>query len=252
MTCDLTPQPADYELLAHLDGEAEPRIAAHVEQCQHCRARAADLAREQARLAASLHRITCPEAQELGEFHLGLLPRERRAAMRDHLVECHRCRGELAQLEVYLGELAADVAPSPAERVRMLVARLVRPPAERQEAGALAPAYAGIRGSGEGPSLYQVEGVQIALEVQRDAARPDRLVLLGLLTGAGTGPLGASLELGGASIAQAEVDAIGNVTFSGLPPAVYDLVLRGPDLEIRIPQIAIGRYPAGSPPEDNP
>ncbi|MEW5987779.1 MAG: hypothetical protein AB1791_14185, partial [Chloroflexota bacterium] len=63
----------DAELLAYLDGEVAPAVAARIEQSAAARQRAAQLAHEQKRLTAHLYRQSCPPSDQLGEYHLGLL-----------------------------------------------------------------------------------------------------------------------------------------------------------------------------------
>ncbi|RME44392.1 MAG: hypothetical protein D6791_13280, partial [Chloroflexi bacterium] len=152
MVCAYPPELDEVQLLTYVDGEADRRVAAHVAQCSHCRERAERLARLQHRLTARLYRITCPPPEELGEYHLGMLPREQMAAVARHLDECPYCTQEVAQLREYLSELAPALELRPIERarerVKVLVARLVDrglgPALPGQPAPA--PAYAGIRG----------------------------------------------------------------------------------------------------------
>ena len=80
MTCIQPPPLNEIELLVYLDGEADQEISAHIEECPHCRERAAKLARVQDRLSKVLFRVTCPDPVELGEYHLGLLAGERALA----------------------------------------------------------------------------------------------------------------------------------------------------------------------------
>jgi hypothetical protein len=253
MTCVSPPEPADHELLAYLDGQARASVEEHLRRCPHCRGRAEALAGIQAHYLAQLYRVACPEAHELGEFHLGLLPSERSSAVRKHLATCPHCAREVAQLEGYLDELAPEISTTPLQRLRVLVAGLFEPEERPGPVGRLvpAPAYA-IRGTDEGPRLYRVDEFQIAVEVQEDAEAPGQYTLLGLVTGAGAEGLEARLDLGGRRAGSAMVDDLGNVLFSGLVPGVYDLVLRGADLEIRVSDIPVGLQPQDPPKEEYP
>lgn len=240
MPCVSPPEPDDGELLAYVDGVASPDLVAHVDRCPHCRQRAARLARLQNRLTAGLYRMACPTTEELGEYHLGALSPDRAAAVARHLTECPHCPREVAQLKEYLAELASEVEFSPLERVRVLVAQLVFGEEGAAGVGRPAPAYAGVRGEEEGPLLYRAADAQIALEVQDDAARRDRKLLLGLVTGLETRELEAHLWRGDERIITVPVDELGNFVIAGLVPGRYELILSGPAVEIHIQDLDVG------------
>lgn len=242
MDCVLPPELDDRELLAYLDGEAGHPVVAHLEQCPHCRERAELLAQLQGRMTAELYRITCPSTMELGEYHLGLLPGDQSVAVTRHLIECPHCSGEVAQLKGYLGELAGDVEFNLQEQIKVLVAQLVggREGRERPGAPAWAPAFAGVRGGEEGPRLYQAGDAQIVIEIQDDAVQPGRKALLGLVMGIETRELVGHLWLGDQLVAQAPVDELGNLAITNLAPDSYELILKGPGLEIQIRDLDVG------------
>jgi len=219
---------------------------AHLERCLHCREKARRLTRLQDRLTAQLYRVTCPSPLELGEYHLGMLPRDQAVTVARHLAECPRCAREVAQLKDYLTELAPTLEPSLLEqvkgRVKVLVAHLVN---GGLEAGlltqpALAPAYAGIRGEEGEPFLYQADDVQIATEVQDDAERPGRKVLLGLVIGMDTSGVKAHLWQADQRLAVVPVDELGNFVIPSLAPGSYELILSGPEVEIHIQDLEVG------------
>lgn len=248
MACASPPEPGDRELLMYIDGEAGQQVVAHLERCPHCREKARRLARLQGRLTARLYRLTCPSPMELGEYHLGVLPRDRAAAVARHLAECPHCSREVARLKGYLVELAPDLEPSPLEwvkeRVRVLVARLIGGGPEggllrRMKQAAMAPAYAGIRGGEEGPYLYEADDVQIAIEIQDDAERQDRKALLGLVTEIDTRELKAHLWQAEQLVTTVSVDDLGNFVVSNLVSGSYELILSGPEVEIHIQALEI-------------
>jgi anti-sigma factor RsiW len=241
MSCELPPELEDLDLLAYLDGEAALRVTAHLERCAYCRQKAQRLARLQGRLTARLYRLTCPPSQELGEFHLGMLEPDRAGAVGRHLAECPHCRREVTQLKGYLAELSPEVRLSAREQVQVRIAQLVRrvdeafPPA----APALVPAYAAVRGADEGPRLYEAGGLQVAVETQADAQRPDRRVVLGLIIGAALPGMEAHLWQAEQRVAGVPVDDVGNFVVPGLPPGRYELILSSPQLEIHIQDLAV-------------
>ena len=246
MTCISPPELNDRELLTYIDGEADHRVVAHLERCPYCREKSHHLARLQDRLTAQLYRLTCPSPVEMGEYHLGVLPRDQAAAVARHLAECPHCTREVAQLKDYLTELAPALELSPLERIkeraRVLVASLVN---GRLEAGplgqpALAPAYAGVRGEEREPYLYQADDVQIAIEVQGDAERLDRKVILGLVIGMEPGRVEAHLWQADQRVAVVSVDELGNFVIPDLAPGSYELILSGPEIEIHIQDLRVG------------
>jgi hypothetical protein len=197
-----------------------------------------------ATLAAAFHRRSCPPPDELGEYQLALLSRRRTARVTRHLREgCPHCRHELAQLRVFLGDLAPEPEPAPAEaaveRVRVAVGRLVSGAREllQPPQPAWAPAYAGVRGGVEEPAVYKAEEVQIIAGAQPDAAAPDRGGLNGLVVGVDPAGFTAYLWQDGELIAAAPIDEVGNFVVPDLARGGYELLLAGPDLEIYIKEL---------------
>ena len=94
----------DEQLLAYLDGEADPDVAAQIEASAADKRRAGELAGLQSRLISRLYRATCPDSEILGEFHLGLLPDQQARAIEAHLRDCSPCVHELVQLRDFLDE----------------------------------------------------------------------------------------------------------------------------------------------------
>jgi hypothetical protein len=241
MACVSPPELTDRELLTYIDGEAGQQVVAHLERCPHCREKAHRLARFQHRLTAQLYRLTCPSSMELGEYHLGILARDRVGAVARHLSECPHCTREVAELKEYLGELAPDLEFSPLERVRVLVAQLVHGRRDPGRPGmpALTPAYAGLRGAEEEPRLYQAEDIQVVIEVQQDAEQRDRKVLLGLVIGTNISELKAHLWQANQHIITASVDELGNFVIPNLAPGSYELILSGPSIEIHAQDLVV-------------
>jgi hypothetical protein len=239
MACVSPPELDDKTLLAYIDGEADPEVGAHLERCPHCRDRAQRLARLQDRLTSQLYRFTCPSPAELGEYHLGLLPSDQAADVASHLAECPHCTREIAQLKDYLSELKPDLEFSLQERIRVLVARLVRARRGNGASGALSPAYAGLRGEAEGPYLYQADDIQIAVEIQDDIERQGRKVLLGLVTNTDPQKLEVHLWQADRRITTTPVDELGTFIIPNVAPGNYELILSGPEVEIHIQGLEI-------------
>jgi hypothetical protein len=205
------------------------------------------------KLRATLYRAFCPDSAELGEYHLGLLPADRRREMRTHLKECPHCSRELEQLRSFLEAVSADLEPGTRtgthrdeSLLRRLIARLVPPDFS---AVGWAPALAGVRGDAGGILKFDTEGYHILLDIETDADRPDRRSILGLLTGdepAVSGGAGvntafaALLYQAGSLVAQAEVDEFGNFAINTVPPGDYALILSSEQVEIRIEHMTLG------------
>jgi anti-sigma factor RsiW len=200
----------------------------------------------EAYLAAALYRRSCPSPDELGEYQLGLLDRNRTAAITRHLSECPHCARELAQLQRFLlDDLAPEAEPSPVEaaleRVQVAVGRLVggarnllRPPEP-----AFAPVYAGVRGGGGEPAMYDAEGVQVIASAAADNQTPDRSTLIGLVAGLDPAGFTAYLWRDGALTASEPLDEGGNFVVHGLERGSYELVLSGPGREIYIEELTV-------------
>jgi hypothetical protein len=220
---------SDRDLLAFLDDEVDAGLRAAIEASPAALARAAQLAREQHRLTRHLFRTTCPDSTVLGEYVLEMVEGSDRAVIGTHLESCPHCRAEVAQLTAFLAVPREE--PALIERLREVVARLL-------DDGS-APVLAGVRGQDSGPRLYEAEEAQIALEVQDDSDT-GRRAILGLILGPETGGWEARLQLAEeAPVAKTPVDEVGNFAFHDLAPGTYVLLLRGPDVQIRIEDFAV-------------
>jgi len=234
-----TPHLSDAELLAYLDGELDEELARHVERSTVYRERLQALARQERRLAANLYRGTCPDAHELGEFHMELLAPERAALITQHTDICPHCALELRELQTYLDELAPELEYSFLERVRVFIARLIPDVPNLGGAQMPVPVLAGMRGEAGGPLLYEAGEAQVSLEVQDDAARAGHKSVLGLITGVDAAGWQVVLWQDSKQVQALEVDDLGNFVFEVLPPGAYRLVLRGNGVEIVIQDLAV-------------
>ena len=197
-------------------------------------------------LAEVFRRRSCPPADELGEYQLGLLSSRRTARVSSHLREgCPHCRHELAQLRSFLGELAPEPKAAPAEaaldRVHVAIARLVSGGRDllRTALPGWEPAYAGVRGGGEEPALYEAGQAWVIAEPQPDAGAPGRRVLTGLVAGVDPADFTAYVWQDGELIAAAPHDEGGNFVVTDLARGGYELLLAGPDREIYIEELPV-------------
>jgi hypothetical protein len=245
MTCIFPAELDDIQLLTYLDGDADQSVVNHLAACPHCRGRAGRLGLLEARLTAAYYRSGCPSPMDLGEYRLGALARQQARRITRHVAACPHCGRELAHLERFLGDLAPaptpDLLSGAAERIRVLVARLVSGTRDALSAPAptLAPAYAGTRGESVSPAIFEAEGAQVLLTAQPAPAAANRFELLGLLIGADPTGFMANLWQAEALIAAVPVDEGGNLIFSDLAPGAYELVISGPEREIYIEELTI-------------
>lgn len=163
MTCISPPELEVRLLMAFLDGEADPETRLHLQQCEHCRHRAKTLERKQKFLTSRLYRASCPSTDELGEYHLRMLPSDRMLVISQHVRECPLCTREVDQLKEYLSDLSPGTEGNLLQQTKRLVAKLVSGRGAASAAGE--PAFA-LRGTDEGPMTFEAEGTVIVLDVQ--------------------------------------------------------------------------------------
>jgi len=239
MACISPPELEIKLLMAFLDGEADPETTLHLQQCDYCRDRAKTLEREQKRLTSQLYRASCPSTDELGEFHLRMLPASQTLVVGQHLRECPHCAHELSQLEEFLNEPTTQ--PGLLKSVNVLIARLVRKPGMGQDSGGLlgAPTFAGLRGEEDEPFIYQAGDIRIVIEVQDDVEQMGFKTLLGLVTGLDTNEFTIQVSQENQVINISSVDEIGNFIIPRLSPGHYKLILSGPNMEIHVQSLPV-------------
>lgn len=212
---DITPE----AILAFLDGEDLPHVAAYLRSSPEGAMLAAEYATVAGGLTRALYRHDCPPTQQLGDYALGLLPPADRFAVAAHADDCPRCADELAQIRAFL-TIEADPPPlTPLDRARRLVATLLAPP--------LAPAGAALRGDAADTALtYQAGEHTITLD-QFATGRRGRRNLVGLLVGP-TPPADGAATLTAADgvILTEPIDAGGNFAFDDLSAGDYQLEVR--------------------------
>ncbi|MFW5942640.1 MAG: hypothetical protein ACOCXI_12625 [Chloroflexota bacterium] len=232
-----TSQASDADLLAYLDGELPPQRAREIEQSASNRQRLAELAQQERRLAEYLYRSACPDAHQLGEYHLQLLSGPEAERIAAHLKMCPCCAQEVKQLQAYLDDVESDLDYSVLERLKVLVARLSP---DLDVGGPLVgPALAGVRGGDSGPLVYTAEDVQVSLEVQDDVAAADRRSVLGLVLGADAEGWHVYLWRENEEIAHTTVDELGNFVLDGVEPNTYRLLLHGEQVLVHIPDLTV-------------
>ena len=230
MTCISPPELEVRLLMAFLEGEADPETTLHLQQCDHCSDRAKTLEREQKLLTSRLHRAACPSTDDLGEFHLRMLPSDQMLVISQHVRECPLCTREIEQLKEYLSELAPGTEGNLLQRTKRLVAQLLSGP------GAGEPALA-LRGKSEEPLTFEVGGIIIVINIQQ--AVDGKLNILGQVAAEQQDDWTAALV----KLNQEDqpeltttVDDLGAFQFEGLSPGLVDLQIEAKNgTEIVIP-----------------
>lgn len=218
---------ADTQILMYLDGVADPEIQRLIDDDPVCQVRAQALMNSQEYLFARLYRATCPDSLTIGEYHLDILSRSEKELVAEHLRECPHCSHEL-------DEMAAFLQPSIVERI---VARLISGGKPESQIGWV-PLF-GQRGAQEGPYVYEAGEIQIAIDVQEDNEYPGRYAIIGLVTGAPVEDFDVSLWFEGAQTATARVDELNYFKISDLARGEYELLIRGPKVEIQVQRFIV-------------
>ena len=226
---------SDDTLLAYLDQEVDPETAAQIEASPADRDRARELYQLQSSLTARMYRFNCPGPEELGEYQLGMLARQRARSIAGHLEICPHCARELAGLVDFLGR-EPEVVYSPLEGARVLVARLVS--GLSGGPGMPAPAFA-LRGEPETTRVFDAGEAQLVLDVQDDNNHAGRKVLVGLITGMEAEGFLVEIRREGEQVAAATIDELGNFLIENLSPGGYSLTVQSQEVAIHIPALQI-------------
>lgn len=242
MKCIAPSEISDEQLLAYSDGEADQTTLDHLRRCPYCAERARAIATDQLALRALFFRAECPDAHTLGEFHLGLLSADEQDAIKNHLRTCADCAAEIVDLDHFLQAASSDPVTTPLQRrLKRMVARLtpVYPGSESQQ-----PAPA-LRGAAAAPAdVYLAEDIKVVVGLEADGLRAGRKMLLGFTAREGKtieSLSGAHVQLShrGETVAQEQVDTLGNFVFSDLTSGEYELLLFTDQEQVVIEAIVI-------------
>jgi hypothetical protein len=241
MECIAPDKITEEQLLAYVDGEADSATLDHVRRCPYCAERARAYATDQQILRTLFYRLECPDAHTLGEYHLGLLSPTEQAAIEDHLQICSLCAAEVADLEHFLqDEPITPPLPSAPTPLKHLVARLTSLPSG---SAIQRPAFA-LRGTAAPPDVYRAEDIRLVVGLEADGLRAGRKMLLGFTTREGqpvASLTGAQVKLRrrGETVAEEQVDSLGNFVFSGLTSDEYELVLATEQEQVVVERIVV-------------
>ncbi|MEZ4661071.1 MAG: hypothetical protein R2911_26260 [Caldilineaceae bacterium] len=124
----------DSQLLAYVEGDAEPDVVAQIEQDPHCQARLRELTKVQDTLRQTLFSIRKPTTQEIGEYHLGLLADEEAKFVEAYLKQHPHLARQEAILQEFLAAVDRDTvhsrtvsqAPRLGQKIQVLIAELLQ------------------------------------------------------------------------------------------------------------------------------
>jgi hypothetical protein len=182
----------DDQISAVLDGEGDDWMSRHIEQCNFCALRLKQARTVEVFLKNKLHRWNCPTAQQIGDYHAGLLDQAEMDEIAQHLRQCAHCRQELDELRIYLSADTEPEArphqPHPRRPRRQLLGELVARLLPRSQA----PAYA-MRGADTDFLVAEADGASIFLDARPS---PEGVVISGqVVAGDETSWDGALVEL---------------------------------------------------------
>jgi hypothetical protein len=236
MKCITSPALDDVQILSFVEGEADDSVVAHIKECPYCSQKAGQWTRMQKHLRKQFYRVMCPTPMELGNYHLGYLPDTQKLVVAQHLRECALCKREVAELEEFMLE------PIPQtdllKPIKVLIALLLGGK-KTHEDFASTPVFAGLRGEGEEPLIYQADNIRIVIEVQEDVEQMGFKTLLGLVTGLESDQFTIQLSQENQVIATTSVDEIGNFFIAHLSPGHYKLILTGSNMEIHVQSLPV-------------
>jgi len=214
MNCIFPPELNDQQLMAYLDDPAaNQETGRHLQGCPHCQEKATALDRFQKRLQSRVYRSTCPSTEEIGEYYLHMGSASQRLVIAQHLRECPHCAEEMVTLE----EFIRDIAPHSGllEPIKVLMTRLAN------GSGQSIPM---LRGGGNGPLQFEVDGIVIVLDIQ--PAGQGRMNILGQVAAEDQDQwTGALVELRKDTDLQysTQVDDLGAFRFDGISPGSKEL-----------------------------
>lgn len=218
-------------ILAYLDGEDLPHVAALLASSPDAVALADDYRALQGELSRTLFRHDCPTTGQLGEYALNM----NQFAIAAHITACPHCTAELVQIRAFLAVEADPPALRSGERIRRLLTAVLALPALDSAA------FRSVAGATT--QTYQVEDYTIALDPlatprqarfdldgsiwrERDDAHP---------------VAGAAITLNAADGATrtTTIDEFGSFLFEDIPNGDYHLEIALDEEDIAIPHVRV-------------
>jgi len=217
----------DSHILMYLDGLADLELQKEIENDPDYQLRTQELRNWQNRFSAQLFRATCLDPLVLGEYHLDTLSSPEKKMVKEHLAECPHCTHELDEISNFL-QLSL---------IERVIARWVSGGVTDNQPQWI-PSY-GLRGGEVGPYVYEAGEVQIAIDIQDDNEHPARKAIIGLISGAPVEDYEVSIWFEGIRTATAQVDDLNYFKIADLARGEYELLIRGPKVEIQVQRFII-------------
>jgi hypothetical protein len=223
------------DLLASLDGVASPTVITHIAHCAACQAERAALLSMNSFFDVALYRQPCPEGDMLLAYQAGLLPRQERSPIKQHLADCLLCQQEVAQL----AHISTTSELSLWERLLLTGKQFLdalRLPAAPQ------PAFA-LLGDEQQQQIYQAGDFQLIISMSKPLTSTNIWQIEGQLINE-SDPLmqyEGEISLLGESETRArdEIDEFGYFILEKIEHGEYTLLLELPTIIIPIDQITI-------------
>ncbi len=213
----------DSHILMYLDKVADPEIKKMIESKREYQIRARELERLQRDYLENFYRATCPDSLDLGEYLLGVLPKTERKMIERHVDDCPHCASELREMEAFN---RAD------SLIHRIIATLIGRKREEDQLGWMLEF--GERGSDEGSFVYEASGAQIAIDLQDDGDHIGYYSIVGLITGMNAQDYEVSLWREGDQVGDGKVNPLGNFSIDHLESGEYEIMIRGPRVEILV------------------
>lgn len=230
------PELQEGDLLAYLEGSADPDVAARIAQSPNLATAAADLRAIDTLMSSALQRDSCPELDELLLYQAGLLSQVEEQSIKRHITGCDACQHELAQLA---DPTSAPSAPPIQERVvqagKRLLTALLRPTAPQ-------PALA-LRGDQQRQYAYQAGDYQILVALIPPVVAENIWQIEGQISGQDDSlPLRDAVALlmrQNSIVARDVVDEFGFFALEQIGPGSYTLQLELPTDSILIENVTV-------------
>jgi hypothetical protein len=215
----------DGDLLSFVEGEASPAVQAHVASCLFCAQEVAVLQQVDLLFSAAFDRPECPESDALLGYQAGLLSAAANRRIKQHVMSCHDCQAELA-------ELTGEPAPSTLNRLVTAVSQSLKEVGKQVIEAALLPSQPqpalALRGESQQRAVYQAAPYQLVLAKAPPIAGEKLWQLEGQLLTVEGAPVATlvgqvSLQDEGQPIASDVVDEFGYFALANIGPGVYDL-----------------------------
>ena len=223
----------DGDLMAYLDGTATPHVIQRIEQSEVYRQRAQLLAQEEASFIGKLYRHSCPDSLMLSEFSLGYLSPTQASQIKQHLLKCPYCSRELVIHDLFQDLPAQQTGWL--HQIKVAVATLI----EASSATQWQPAFT-MRGENEdGPTLFEANGVIVAINTLDDIEHPGYKLLTGFILGPNMDSVEVHVWLAGNFVTTTAVDSSGNFFIANLVSGTYELIIKSTELFIQIQSYSI-------------